>query len=501
MELHNFPFDRQCLDMRVALETERYKALKDLPKWVDPSTGQIPLGRDDLPLEVLYECRLSEKCEREYNLYCPILDFDSDPQTIMFRNRVERKIRFYYFQVLIPVFLIVTSAFVCFSFDPQEHEARLAITVTIFLIIIAYQYVVTSMLPKSSYTTYLDKYVILSFFYSAALIAENGCIIKIEDADKMKFWDDVFLWVLLGAWAALHLFVLLFGQCCFRYTWEKTFDYDDTNERWLPRITAKSTFGQSVCLTRDPYHWSCEEVARYVEENSKNKSSKDKKWHKKIRNNNLVGSTFLFMESDELAELLDCDRGELSSLKIEDLKKKSMKVKTEQPRRNAEEYAGWMANQPSSVQFENEEEDRVLLSKEGYRVNVYVNSKLVVEHLEKFTIDSEGSYQDINGKGRISLDFLDPVRKEVDMFLTKVCDWKLKKNDGNYEWKEVEKREPLFDYQLSDAKGRPIKWDTVESDDWSSDEEEGLKADTITKAHSMRNHLSSSQRSNEPTPI
>ena len=63
--------------MRIALATEKYRALKYRPSWVDPDSGEIPLGRDELPLTVIYECRLSEKCEREYNLYCPVLDFDS----------------------------------------------------------------------------------------------------------------------------------------------------------------------------------------------------------------------------------------------------------------------------------------------------------------------------------------------------------------------------------------------------------------------------------------
>jgi hypothetical protein len=98
---------------------------------------------------------------------------------------VTRKVGFYMYNVVVPIFLLVLMSLVSFVVDVTELSARLSITLTLLLTLVALKYVVAQYLPTTCYLTYLDKYILISFGFLSIVSGQNVIVgylaTKIED--------------------------------------------------------------------------------------------------------------------------------------------------------------------------------------------------------------------------------------------------------------------------------------------------------------------------------
>lgn len=183
-ELQQFPLDHQKLHMRAVLWDFPQSIRRPYPNSKDP-TIEIEFPRKltfcKAPSLVYTESFI------EYDTW-RLLDHVELRQgrTLAERNengirylsldiaiQIERKIGFYMYNVVFPVFLLVLLSFISFFVDVQGLSDRMSITLTLVLTLIALKYVVTQYLPATSYMTYLDKYILASFFFMSLVAGQN----------------------------------------------------------------------------------------------------------------------------------------------------------------------------------------------------------------------------------------------------------------------------------------------------------------------------------------
>jgi len=80
---------------------------------------------------------------------------------------VERNTNYFIFKIIIPVFLILAIAWSVMWIPPNQVESRLTTSIVALLALIAYNFVFNEDLPKLSYLTSLDRYILLSYLFCA----------------------------------------------------------------------------------------------------------------------------------------------------------------------------------------------------------------------------------------------------------------------------------------------------------------------------------------------
>lgn len=80
---------------------------------------------------------------------------------------VDRNTNYFIFKIIIPVFLILAIAWSVMWIPPNQVESRLTTSIVALLALIAYNFVFNEDLPKLSYLTSLDRYILLSYLFCA----------------------------------------------------------------------------------------------------------------------------------------------------------------------------------------------------------------------------------------------------------------------------------------------------------------------------------------------
>ncbi|CAL1151549.1 unnamed protein product [Cladocopium goreaui] len=171
LELQNFPFDVQdltvmirfgwpCKDDRVQVrfidagKSEVFLNVFCLKNaWTQPEAVDVQFG---------FTKTKSEK-------------FPQFP-LIRIRCQVGRKPKFYFVNVILPVASIVLASASSLAVS-HDMGGRLGATLTLLLTAVAYKYLVAEMVPRISYNTMLDWYVLVCWAFLLAMVLEN-CFVK-----------------------------------------------------------------------------------------------------------------------------------------------------------------------------------------------------------------------------------------------------------------------------------------------------------------------------------
>ena len=84
-------------------------------------------------------------------------------------------------------FIVYQEALTKFHFLLEDVADRLSISLTVLLAVVAYKFVIQSLLPELSYLTYLDIYVLMCLISLFVIIMENAWI---GDSEK----ETEFIW-------------------------------------------------------------------------------------------------------------------------------------------------------------------------------------------------------------------------------------------------------------------------------------------------------------------
>ncbi len=131
----------------------------------------------------------------------------------------KRRAGYYLINVMIPVLLITALTWLGYSIPSNDLGSRLEAVLTLVLTSVAFKFVVAGHLPRLSYSTLCDHYMILSLLFQTAIATEIGVTtVLIEDSmhrqSRIDEVDRIFILITLSAYIIMHI---VFGFIVMRY--------------------------------------------------------------------------------------------------------------------------------------------------------------------------------------------------------------------------------------------------------------------------------------------
>jgi hypothetical protein len=186
LELKAFPVDCQDLKiellsrmsteqlklrpMRKHLRLKRYRRSMDAKfarrgSSLGAPTKDCEFARLQKEQCVLNDFDFVHKFPFNYNMYTLCLDDDEEVSVVKMRINLQRKSFYYVLNVWFVVACIVSFVFCAWGLHPGDVGNRLSVDLTLVLTLVAFRLVLESMLPKTSYMTWLDIYVMGAFMF------------------------------------------------------------------------------------------------------------------------------------------------------------------------------------------------------------------------------------------------------------------------------------------------------------------------------------------------
>ena len=198
LDLEDFPFDQQRFSIQLGTAGYSPQEVKLVPD--QGSRTGIASQFSLVDWEILgWEVAIAP--------FSPSLEEDAFAG---FSLSIEAKRKYGYFiiKVILPLFLIVMMSWVVFWIDPKESGTQISVAITTMLTLIAYRFAVGSDIPKVSYLSRLDYFILgatLLVFASLIEVVVTSTYAKIGQLDRARSIDR---------WARI-LFPLIFVLIAF----------------------------------------------------------------------------------------------------------------------------------------------------------------------------------------------------------------------------------------------------------------------------------------------
>ena len=187
LDLREFPFDTQSFTVHFVatdFEAEELDFVQD-PEIQSGIASQLSLA----------DWRITAT-ETGTKTYEPIPGEPTQPG-FHFTFHTQRHTGYYLSKVIVPLLLIVAMSWIVFWIDPSESGTQVSVAITSMLTLIAYRFAVSSDLPKVSYLTRLDDFIMFSTLLVfvtlievvvTTIMAKTGQIEKARVVDRWARW-------------------------------------------------------------------------------------------------------------------------------------------------------------------------------------------------------------------------------------------------------------------------------------------------------------------------
>jgi hypothetical protein len=196
LHLDDFPFDHQNFTVRVASVGNRPEDVN-----LVPMREQTIVDASDWAL--------SSWTLTDWRLENEPFDFGgrSPPVAgLVLEMGMNRNTGYFVFKMILPLVLIVAMSWIVFWISPEMAAVQVSVSVTSMLTLIAYRFMVDALVPRVSYLTRLDFFILgatlLVFFtliqaVATAKIAKQG---RLPLAEKLDRWCRVLAPAIFIAW-------------------------------------------------------------------------------------------------------------------------------------------------------------------------------------------------------------------------------------------------------------------------------------------------------------
>jgi len=145
IDYSNFPFDQHIFSIDV----------------VAPFTNKIIFTPDENLTGQVGKFSIQDWYIDNGNLVIKPYKFSSyEFEAFTYEFMAKRHLGYYIWKVMVPLIIVVLMSWTVFWIDPAKIEAQLAVSATAMLTIIAYQFTLSNMLPRISYFTQLDYFIV-----------------------------------------------------------------------------------------------------------------------------------------------------------------------------------------------------------------------------------------------------------------------------------------------------------------------------------------------------
>jgi len=196
-ELKNFPFDAQPLNIIISSDNH------DDVMTLYGNHNESLVRKEFMVLNEFNKMSEIEFCRartmRKYGRGYPLLYTG----VVVHRNYGH-----YTWNVFLPIFLITIMSVTTFVVPLEEVADRCGVILTLLLTSVAFKFVVGQDLPKISYNTYLDVYVLLSFdllTFIALGVALVGFLDNHASGDVATYTDRAVLYLSAGLFVIWHI--------------------------------------------------------------------------------------------------------------------------------------------------------------------------------------------------------------------------------------------------------------------------------------------------------
>ncbi|KAF7260988.1 hypothetical protein EG68_01796, partial [Paragonimus skrjabini miyazakii] len=156
LELNDFPLDVQ--DLTITVTSERPESEVDIiPDQNEMSAINVQTFVDQQEWKLHEHVEITKRIMKQ--------EYSSSMKShacLSVTCRAARRPGYFYWNVFLIMFMISSLSFATFAVSPDKAELRLRLSFTLILTSVTFKYVITQSLPKISYLTYMDKYVLMS---------------------------------------------------------------------------------------------------------------------------------------------------------------------------------------------------------------------------------------------------------------------------------------------------------------------------------------------------
>ena len=231
LELQSFPFD--CQDLSVIIKGNR---LSKQQRFVFlPELRVSTFGSIDSRYSVLDEWDLSNA----------LIEFADDEfkaiPTVILRLKMKRKWKVFVINIVSLLCALCGLGLSAFYLPREQLGERLSLLITLILTSVAFSIVIQDKLPNVAYLTFIDKYILASYFFLIAVVIESVLVSIIDDeewqqdADRLLFWVFLFLWAILMG-AAFIVYAHKLRQREKKKLFYSSDEVNDYNEQIAPRL-------------------------------------------------------------------------------------------------------------------------------------------------------------------------------------------------------------------------------------------------------------------------
>lgn len=211
MELMEYPFDTQ--DLTVTLTSERGEhELRLLPDQVEVSSVNVQSFVDE------QEWKLHKHVNSwtKVNLNAYMNTKNKNP-AISISCKVCRRSQFFLWNIILIMIFISSLVFTTFTVGQDKVQNRLQLSFILLLSNITFKFTVSQTLPKVSYLTILDKYIIGSMVQLCVVCLWHAIVSQfIDDMELAQRADMWALGILGGCYVIFNLAFYIMGQCITR---------------------------------------------------------------------------------------------------------------------------------------------------------------------------------------------------------------------------------------------------------------------------------------------
>ena len=143
----------------------------------------------------------------------PFDDESTHIDGMVFSLDVKRDTSFFIFKVILPLILIVVMSWLVFWIDPTLVSSQISVSVTAMLTMIAYRFALAGMMPRLTFLTSLDFFVLAStlvVFLSMTEVVYTAFLSTNDQLEKARAVDRKARWVAPLVFAAMAAETLYF---------------------------------------------------------------------------------------------------------------------------------------------------------------------------------------------------------------------------------------------------------------------------------------------------
>ena len=215
-DFRRFPFDSQLLTYEIWSEYPAFmvEIIADEPGMSDYKETKYAYENGDNEGITIPGWSLESVDYENYSY----IENDGYPYTgFILELEVKRQSSYYLFKIILPIMFILVISWSVFWVRGSQLEAKVNVTIVCLLSLIAYNFIIDEDLPKLPYLTFLDSFILLSYFYTgiATILCVYSFVKKLKSGKDLSTIDKKAQW-----FGPISYFVILFSILVYFYNIE-----------------------------------------------------------------------------------------------------------------------------------------------------------------------------------------------------------------------------------------------------------------------------------------